>query len=683
MKLSIKDINYKDFLINHAEKLIFGFVIVIAAWALWSTSWDGYSKQPQEFQQSVDREELALKESPWPDKNTELYENQKDIRKIAEKLIPIESEKTTLMSEQLANFEYSTEFDFPLVQEKEPIEEAELYAMEDPIVGSGVFVMGVGVKKDDLNSGNIDLLTPDIEPGKKKPGRFRINNGTGSGNKPNGGTGIMPTEQDPGNLVDDGQMNNNKKKALVNKGEGKRFNSIRMIVPLRKYYESYAKAMHKTVPEIRNELNFVELEVQRKTAIAGPDPWAGKWEDIDLDNSEKVLDSCAGYDEDSFSYDITDFFTMVLPMRLMGSWKPWASHPRIDHYHLSPEAKEIQKRIASWRQKNKDRIASENTEIEIKKSSVRRRRAGGGGRTRGLAGGLDGDARDDMINDLAKEMNNSANGRNRKVNRKDIEARLSAAGQLLLFRYFDFDIKPGKIYRYRARLEVQNPNYNKPVELVIRPSVADGLYRPTPWSQPTPPVLVPQDIKYYIASISTPPKNIDHPTARFDIFQWRADSGTIAHNQLEVKQGEFLSRMTKTYILKPGAPSFLEEAIKLGPDEDVLVDIDNTNYVQPISKKTMLADLKLPEGQKGVGTIDQILVVDQYGRLVPKNPAGDNYGLSTNKKYISERDAELKDLKEQPASSDEGMKDGAGGLSDFAEMMEDPEGGNNRRKKRR
>lgn len=64
---------------------------------------------------------------------------------------------------------------------------------------------------------------------------------------------------------------------------------------------------------------------------------------------------------------------------------------------------------------------------------------------------------------------------------------LRKAEGILLFRYLDFDVKPGNFYRYRVKLVVKNPNL---AYLTSDPFVSRGMTRETPWSRPSQAVLV-------------------------------------------------------------------------------------------------------------------------------------------------------------------------------------------------
>ncbi len=59
-----------------------------------------------------------------------------------------------------------------------------------------------------------------------------------------------------------------------------------------------------------------------------------------------------------------------------------------------------------------------------------------------------------------------------------------------LFRFFDFDVEPGKRYKYRVRLALYNPNFAVPVRYLAHPSLREQPELFTDWSPPTSTVAV-------------------------------------------------------------------------------------------------------------------------------------------------------------------------------------------------
>lgn len=67
----------------------------------------------------------------------------------------------------------------------------------------------------------------------------------------------------------------------------------------------------------------------------------------------------------------------------------------------------------------------------------------------------------------------------------------------LLFRFIDFNIEPGKTYRYQVKLILNNPNYNLDLAHLEKPELAQRESRESPWSDPSPPIQVPYVDRYY------------------------------------------------------------------------------------------------------------------------------------------------------------------------------------------
>ena len=79
---------------------------------------------------------------------------------------------------------------------------------------------------------------------------------------------------------------------------------------------------------------------------------------------------------------------------------------------------------------------------------------------------------------------------------------VTAVGNLLLFRYIDFAIEPGKSYRYRcARMEIENPSFQERVADAATPSVVEGETRFNSWSNITAPVSVEKMTHYFVQQV--------------------------------------------------------------------------------------------------------------------------------------------------------------------------------------
>jgi hypothetical protein len=76
-------------------------------------------------------------------------------------------------------------------------------------------------------------------------------------------------------------------------------------------------------------------------------------------------------------------------------------------------------------------------------------------------------------------------------------AAVAASPKQLLFRFIDFNVGPGKIYRYQVKLVLKNPNVGLDQAHLEKPELALGEMRETAWSEPSPPIQVPFVDRYY------------------------------------------------------------------------------------------------------------------------------------------------------------------------------------------
>lgn len=101
----------------------------------------------------------------------------------------------------------------------------------------------------------------------------------------------------------------------------------------------------------------------------------------------------------------------------------------------------------------------------------------------------------------------------------------SASNQYLLFRFFDFDVKPGAQYRYRVKLLLVNPNLGVETRRLEQADLAKKKVIESDWSEPTPVIAVPRDDRMRVLAAKPATVRAD-PTATLLLMKWQEDTGT-------------------------------------------------------------------------------------------------------------------------------------------------------------
>jgi hypothetical protein len=573
--------------------------------------------------------------------------------------------ETLFAKVDVARFEYSTEMSWPLYPKQEPIKEPKQYlAVQDVMAVPGLAILATRPKGSAVPEGEAadPLLAQGNAGGKPKEakaddgGDFAPRRGgAGVGATGDvaadlglGAAGPLPGQAGPaganpagGNMMMVGMTSQQS-------GRGARYVSIRGVFPLREQLMLYAKAVNELgVEKVANLFDIVDFELQRQTAVAGSNPWSGKWEPVNFKVAMDVLTEADDFDADPVDPGVTDqVITMPLPRRLVGYWGDRATHPRIKEFVLSPEEMEqmmlINQKILEQFEKDKanqppapvpkSKFASQQHDLRQARSAVM-----------GGAGGMQ------MFNQMNQELNTDQNLKealSRRMQQAD------AAGRLLLFRYLDFDVEPGNAYRYRVRLTLRNPNWNRPIETVVSPEVATGQTRDTDWSEPTSPVIVPEDADVFLAN-TTPAKSVSLPSAKFSVFQWLPEFGTMVKGDLVTELGQFIGGKTKTELIDPAKETFKESDVELKTGE-VLVDVAD----RPTVEQTEHPDLVLPTRRWAAGS-DLALVVNEFGELVNLDAFSRAGDLKRQQSRLSQQNQAFEYLKNKASAAGAAGEGGA------------------------
>ncbi len=123
----------------------------------------------------------------------------------------------------------------------------------------------------------------------------------------------------------------------------------------------------------------------------------------------------------------------------------------------------------------------------------------------------------------------------------------------LLLRFFDFDVQPGRQYRYRVQLLLHNPNYGVPQSLLEDEKHGKEQYvrsdQPE-WSEPTEPILVPPDSRIIAGRVLPPTRPTIDPLPQqgwIKIEQWWPPNGREASEKFLCLRGTALDFPGRVY----------------------------------------------------------------------------------------------------------------------------------------
>jgi len=117
-----------------------------------------------------------------------------------------------------------------------------------------------------------------------------------------------------------------------------------------------------------------------------------------------------------------------------------------------------------------------------------------------------------------------------------------AGPEFLLFRFFDFQVEPGKSYRYRVRLILENPNYEVDPRFLEKEELGKIKRIESGWSTPTDVVSVPRDTRMLAVDVAQPRRLGDEPSASVLMIQWVKENGREAYQQFDrITRGQVLN----------------------------------------------------------------------------------------------------------------------------------------------
>lgn len=433
-------------------------------------------------------------------------------------------------------------------------------------------------------------------------------------------------------------------------GQGYRYVSIRGVYPWKKQLTELVekKAFDSLVQADNPELfSIVDFQIERKEATPGENPWAGEWEKIDVEQVQKfLLEKSFNFDPDPVDPADTDpSITMPIPMRAFGGWPmKQVTHPRIK----TLSAKQLEESLKQQEEMLKNIEAVKKEEISSRKKrgfagvvqdyrAVRSYQAasaageeedderGRGGRRRGMSG-LGGQ------NPSARGSGMTRAGGPSAANPYGAVVQTYQGAELLLFRFFDLNVDPGRTYQYRVRLVLTNPNSDKTLLEVMEPHVREGELRETQWSKPSEAVEIPDDYDIFLARIRAGESQDPlFGNATFNVYEWEPSIGTFILGLGQVRFGDLINFNSRTRVLR-----LHKKTADVEPMEFKTADVLLDGYPAPTIKPNEHPDLATPnpsaERPLDGYVLDEAIVLNQFGEMEVLDPLSRKEDLERAKK---------------------------------------------------
>lgn len=458
--------------------------------------------------------------------------------------------------------------------------------------------------------------------------------------------------------------------------DGKLFIAVRGVWPIKEQLLKIQRALNlQSLNEATAYLNLIDFELERQMAVSGTDPWQGPWEAVSLDTALEVLDQAADYGVDEVPPDIQDpVITCPLPVRLQGYWGELATHPRIRGFQLSPQemAKE-EAFLAKLREQYDKAMAAAGPRRPERQGFAGKGFSSRSNNYRDMASTMMGFASEDSNygNDMYSSFGQGMMpgmpggpgmgmpGGGAPMKAEDVKKRLSqmtAAGTFLLFRYFDFDVRPGMAYRYRVNLKIENPNWERPPETLVDPAIALGETRETPESNVSNPAVVPEKVDYFVRDVKRDPihEALGNASKRalavLQMFEQDEEYGTVNADSISLTTlGQFIGEAKKSLRLDVSKPTFKTDDVKFASD-DVFLDANGDFDLSPANHP----DLKLP-ARGSIGLPGEILVATETGELKLLDPATRQNRWSELDAFVTGQRKPFEDIKDKEETPQGGL----------------------------
>jgi len=228
----------------------------------------------------------------------------------------------------------------------------------------------------------------------------------------------------------------------------------------------------------------------------------------------------------------------------------------------------------------------------------------------------------------------------------------------LLFRFFDFNVQPGKQYVYRVQLQLANPSSKsedkfldeklakakkdavaqyKKLKAAGETAKATLAYRKwsrmsTDWSEPTEPIAVPHDTRLLTVSVTQSPRITTPATAKLMVVKWLESDGSEAFKDFpKLGHGKVLNfpnyKFPELSDMKDDEDE--EDRIRRSrrtardEEEDEEDDRITVDYMSETILLDMLGGARLPGRDKSITSPAKVVLLDPDGNLVVRDELAD------------------------------------------------------------
>jgi hypothetical protein len=226
--------------------------------------------------------------------------------------------------------------------------------------------------------------------------------------------------------------------------------------------------------------------------------------------------------------------------------------------------------------------------------------------------------------------------------RADANGELSPQVPCWLLRFFDFSVEPGKKYKYRVQLVLQDPNQSSETGSLVSSDSLDAAVinrikaekaakkkplRVTEWSDPTPTVSIPLAGSVHVAAAKPASDRFnDEPSATLLVESFGSDDkgkSTQAAKEEDFKRGSVANMTKDVEVLgSKGSQPYIDLSPKFQFRTGItILDIDGG--------ETLAKDVKKPA---------RTLLMDQAGQLFVQNEIDDAGAVQLHRDIFSDPD---------------------------------------------